>query len=130
MQSDGQRGIDGAPWGGGAQVQAMRSPVHIVKDVVHACLYAECLAQLVGGGQSPQLVALAVAVYLVVALAAQTTIETYAQLIVLAEVVMPSGIDVGLVVSHSVDGHTVHDVFFGIILVGLGCPDSCTSLLL
>ena len=53
---------------------------------------------------------LAVAVRLVVALRTQTAIDADAQLIVLRGLVLPCGIDVGLVVGHTVGGDAVHHV--------------------
>jgi hypothetical protein len=54
----------------------MRSGIHIIEDVVHTCVYAPDLAYLVVGGESPELVALAVAIDLIIALAGESAIES------------------------------------------------------
>ena len=67
--------IEGGTWCGGAEVKTMIGLVYIIEDVVNACFHIEgerlLLAPIgtkgIVAGKSPELIALAVAVQLVVA---------------------------------------------------------------
>ena len=64
----------------------MRCAVHIVENIIYASLQSVAgliaLAEVVTGAQSPDLIALAVAIALVVALAAHASVDASTQSVV------------------------------------------------
>ena len=83
IESHRERGVDGSAWRGGTQMQSVRRAVHEIKDVVDTGIHFQQSTYLVIGLESPQLITLAVAVYLIVALTAQASVDTHAQLVFL-----------------------------------------------
>ena len=57
-------------------MQSMRGAIHIVEDVVYTCIDAEDLAKLMVGGESPEVVTLAIAIDLIIAFAGESAIES------------------------------------------------------
>ncbi len=78
---------------------------------------ASDLSYLVVGGESPELVALAIAINLIIALAGESAINANAQLITLREIMVPCGIKIGFMVSHAVDGDLDHLFLLRVILI-------------
>ena len=74
IESDGESGIEGGARSGVTEMQSVVGLVHIVEEVVHACLHVEAewsLLTLLGtecivARQSPHLIALAVTIELIV----------------------------------------------------------------
>ena len=66
-------------------MQTMIGAIHVVKDIIDSCLQTEqpLLAdgEFMVRGQSPDLIALAVAVNLIIAFARHTAIESHAHVI-------------------------------------------------
>ena len=68
----------------------MRRTIDIVEDIIDTSLDTPHLSYLVGCGETPKLVTITVTVYLIIAFAGKTPIESETQLIKFGEGMMSS----------------------------------------
>ena len=106
-------------------MQAMRGGLLVVQDIVNAGLHTPCqsvlaASQVMGGGQFPYLIRLAVTVVLVITGAAGPSVESQAHAVCVTEAMLPGAIDIAFVVSHAVYGNFVKTFMPGVIHVCLG----------
>ena len=125
IEFDGEGGLHRPAWRVGTQMVGMHGAVNVIEDIVNAQLqpvgkHLTRTAKVVGGVDAPNLVALAVAVVLIVALAAASCREVHAQLVVLAERMVIHHGGIPFMVRRTINRHCVHTILLLVIQVRLG----------